>query len=67
MNHQHFFYCRETNAMVPLMKASLQTPPRMQGSWSNNTGTLEATVELFRGVDSEPSPSVEGSPQYYHK
>jgi hypothetical protein len=53
--------------MVPLMKASLQTPPRMQGSWSNNTGTLEATVELFRGVDSEPSPSVEGSPQYYHK
>jgi hypothetical protein len=23
-------YCKETDAMVPLMKASLETPPRMQ-------------------------------------
>jgi hypothetical protein len=35
-------YCRGTNAMVPLVRVDLQTPPRMQGSWSDDDiGTLE--------------------------
>ncbi len=61
-------YCRETNAMVPLVRASLQTPPRMEGSWSNDeVGTPKVVVESSREVDGELGPSVKGSPQYYHR
>jgi len=50
------------------VKVGLQTPPRMQGSWSdNNIETMEAVVESSKGVDYKPSPSVESSPQYYHR
>ncbi len=53
--------------MVPLVKASLQTPPRMQRSWSDDdVGTLEAVVESYMGMNDEPRPSVKGSPKYYH-
>jgi hypothetical protein len=31
-----FVYCKGTNAMVPLVRANLQTPPRMQGYWSDD-------------------------------
>ncbi len=58
-------YCRETNAMVPLMKVNLQIPPRMQGYWSDdNAKMLKIVVESSRGMDDEPSLNVEGSPQY---
>jgi hypothetical protein len=61
-------YYREIEAMVPLARACFQTPLRMQRSWSNdNASTPEATVESSRGMDSELGPSVEGSPQYYHR
>jgi hypothetical protein len=61
-------YCRETDAMVPLARTCFQTPLRMQRSWSNdNVETLEGTVESSRGMDGELGPSVEGSPQYYHR
>ncbi len=49
--------------MVPLMRASLHIPPRMQGSWNNNDNeTPKIVVESSRGMDGEPSPSVEGFP-----
>jgi hypothetical protein len=61
-------YCKEIYVMVPLVKTILQTPPRMQGSWSGDTiGMLIDVVESSRGVDNIPSPNVEGFPQYYHK
>ncbi len=54
--------------MVPLARTCFQTPLRMQRSWSNdNVETLEGTVESSRGMDGELGPSVEGSPQYYHR
>ncbi len=53
--------------MVPSVKASLQTSPRMQRSWSdNNTGASKAVVESSQEVEGELGPSVEGSPQYNH-
>jgi hypothetical protein len=53
--------------MVPLLRTSFQTPPRMQGSWNDdNIGTLEVVVESSKGVDGKPNPSIKGSPQYYH-
>jgi hypothetical protein len=61
-------YCRETNTMVPLLGASLETPPRMQGSWSdNNIEMSKAMVESSRGLNDKLSPSIKGSPQYYHR
>jgi hypothetical protein len=61
-------YYKETNAMVSLVRIGLQTPPRMQGSWSDeDTGTLEAMVNLSKGVDGKPGPSHKGSLQYYHR
>ncbi len=40
----------------------------MQGSWNDDDDeTPEAMVESFRGLDDKPSPSIKGSPQYYHK
>jgi hypothetical protein len=54
--------------MVPLVKASLETPPRMQGSWSNNDSRMpEDVVESSKRVDSGLGPSIEGFPQYYHR
>jgi hypothetical protein len=54
--------------MVPLVRDDIQTTLRMQGSWSNdNVGTLKVVVESCKGMDNEPSPSVKGSPQYYHR
>jgi hypothetical protein len=54
--------------MVPLMRASLETSPRMQGSWNDDdAGMPEVVVESSRGVDSELGPSIEGFPQYYHR
>jgi hypothetical protein len=45
------------------MRASLHIPPRMQGSWNNNDNeTPKIVVESSRGMDGEPSPSVEGFP-----
>jgi hypothetical protein len=62
-----FVYCKETDAIVPLVKACLQTPPRMQGSWNdNNVEMLEVMVESSKGMKGEPSLSVKGFPQYYH-
>ncbi len=44
-------YCKKIDTMVPLVRASLQTPPRMQGSWSNNdVETPKVVVESSRGV-----------------
>jgi hypothetical protein len=58
-----FVYCRETNPMVPLLKTSFQTPPRMQGSWSDDdVEMLEVMVVSSRGVDNELGSNVEGSP-----
>jgi hypothetical protein len=54
--------------MVPLVKVGLQTPPRMQGSWSDNdVETSKAMVDSFGGMDGKLGPSMKGSPQYYHK
>ncbi len=54
--------------MIPLVRTSLQTPPKMQGSWSNNNiGTSKAMVESSREVDGKLGPNVKGSPQHYHK
>ncbi len=40
----------------------------MQGYWSDdNVKTLKVVVESSRGVDDEPSPNVESSPQYYER
>jgi len=51
--------------MVPLVRASLHTPPRMQGSWSNNNAEIpKAVVESSRGMDSKLGPSIKGFPQY---
>ncbi len=61
-------YYKEIDAMVPLVKACLQTLPRMQGSWSNNdVETSKAMVESSRGMDNKLGPNVKGSPQYYHR
>jgi hypothetical protein len=50
-----FVYCKETNAMVPLLRISFQTPPRMQGSWNDDdVEMLEAMVESSRKVDNKP-------------
>ncbi len=50
--------------MVPLVKASLQTPPRMQGSWSDDDAEMsKAMVDSFGGVDIKLGPSIKGSPQ----
>jgi hypothetical protein len=63
-----FVYCKEIDAMVPLVRAGLQTPLRMQGSWNdNNAKTLKVMVESSKGMDGKPSPSIKGSPQYYHR
>jgi hypothetical protein len=62
-----FVYCTKTNTMVPLVRVGLQTPPRMQGSWSNDDAkTPKVVVESSKGMNGEPSPSIEGSPQYCH-
>jgi hypothetical protein len=54
--------------MVPLVKVGLQTPFRMQGSWSDDDiGTLEVVIESSKGVDGKPNLSIKGSPQYYHR
>jgi hypothetical protein len=54
--------------MVPLVRLGLLTPPRMQGSWSDNdTKMSKAIVESCKGVDDKQSPSINGSPQYYHR
>jgi hypothetical protein len=67
MNINQLVYYRETDTMVPSVKASLQTSPRMQRSWSdNNTGASKAVVESSQEVEGELGPSVEGSPQYNH-
>ncbi len=51
-----------------VVRLGLQTPPRMQGSWSDNdTKMSKAMVKSCRGVDDKPSPSINGSPQYYHR
>ncbi len=61
-------YCREINVVVPLVRLGLQTPLKMQGSWSDDdTKTLEVVIKSSRVVQGEPGPSVEGSPQYYHR
>jgi hypothetical protein len=40
--------------MVPLLRIGLQTPPIMQGSWSDdNIGMPKAMVESSKGVDNE--------------
>ncbi len=60
-------YCRKTNTMVPLVRPSLQTPPKMQGSWTDdNTGVPKAVVESSKGVEGELGPNAKGYPQYYH-
>jgi hypothetical protein len=60
-------YYKETYTMVPLVGIGLQIPPRMQGSWSDNDAkTSKVVVESSKAMDSEPSPSVKGSPRYYH-
>jgi len=60
-------YYREIGVVVPLVKVGLQTPFRMQGSWSDDdVGTLEVMVESSKGVDGKPNPSIKGFPQYYH-
>ncbi len=47
-----FVYCRETYTMVPLVRASFQTPPRMQRSWNDNdTRTSKVVVESSRGME----------------
>jgi hypothetical protein len=54
--------------MAPLVRASLQTPPKMQGSWNDDdVGMLKVVVESSREVDGKLSPNAKGSPQYYHK
>jgi hypothetical protein len=54
--------------MVPLVRAGLQTPPRMQGSWNDKNAKIsKAMVESSRGIDSELGPSIKGFPQYYHR
>jgi hypothetical protein len=63
MSTNQLVYCREIDTMVPLVRASLHTPPRLQGSWSNdNVGVSEAMVESFKGMEGEPSSNVKGSP-----
>jgi hypothetical protein len=38
--------------MVPLVRASFQTPPRMQGFWNDNDiETSEVVVESSRGME----------------
>jgi hypothetical protein len=57
------FIAKKIDAMVPLVRTSLQIPPRMQGFWNDNDNeTPKIVVESSRGVDGEPSPSVEGFP-----
>jgi hypothetical protein len=61
-------YYKEIDAIVPLVKACLQTPPRMQGSQNDDDAKMSETMAKSSwGVDGEPSPSVEGFPQYYHR
>jgi hypothetical protein len=61
-------HCREPYPTVPLMRICLQTPLRVQGSWNDNAAImLEVVVESSKEVDIKPSPSNEGSPQYYHR
>jgi hypothetical protein len=61
-------YCREIDAMVPLVRACLQIPLRMQGSWNDDDIKMpEAVVESSKGMDGKPSLNIESSPQYYHK
>jgi hypothetical protein len=68
MNTNQLVYCREIDTMVALVRASLHTPPRMQGSWSDDdVGVSEAMVESFKGMEGEPISSVKGSPQCYHR
>jgi hypothetical protein len=61
-------YYKEIDTMVPLVRAALHTPPKTQGSWNDeNTKISKAMVESSRGMDSEPSSNIKGSPQYYHR
>jgi len=54
--------------MVPLVKANLQTPFIMQGSWSDDdVEMLKVVVESSIGMDGKPNLSIKGSPQYYYK
>jgi len=46
-----FVYSRETYTMVPLVRASFQTPPRMQRSWNDDIGTSKVVVESSRGME----------------
>jgi hypothetical protein len=51
--------------MVPLLRTSFQTPPRMQGSWNDDdVETSKAMVESSRVVDNKPGLNIEGFPQY---
>ncbi len=54
--------------MVPLMIIGVGIPPRLQGFWNNDDDKiLKAMVESCKGVDDKQAPSIEGSPQYYHR
>ncbi len=57
-----FVYRKETNAIVPLVRSCFQTPPRMQGSWSEDDVKMtKAMVESSRGIDGKSGLNVEGS------
>jgi hypothetical protein len=61
-------YCKEIDVMVPLVRAGLHIPPKMQGSWSDENAKIsKAMVESLRGMDNKPSQNIKGSPQYYHR
>jgi hypothetical protein len=61
-------YCKEKDAVVPLVRVGFQTLIKMQGSWNDDDhGMLEAMVESSKRVDKELGPNFQNSPQYYHK
>jgi hypothetical protein len=56
-------YYKEIDTMVPLVKASLQSPPRMQRFWSDdNVGTSKGVVEPSKGMDDKLGLNVKSSP-----
>jgi hypothetical protein len=62
-----FVYCREIDAMVPLVRVGVQIPLRIQGSWNdNNAETPKVVLESSKGIDGKLGPNVKGSPEYYH-
>jgi len=50
------------------MRANLQTPIIVQGSWNDdNVRMPKVMVESSKGVDVELGPIIKGFPQYYHR